>query len=576
MRIFGFQSQLPQPPPPPKQPAPVENDTPQRALDTLQYLASLVGGFRNPEQQIIGYAVIAEALVLPDRDKARQYLRRAYATLEKLEANPGDTGPLNARTTAAKKTQWRELRNELLSRIQRIDPALARELTHTPDKKPSSPEPDPAGTQRRRASQKLQAAALMSQAVHMLETDPAAAVARAEQSLALGIAPGISAFLIRLQQRDPALADQLFTMAFTTATRIVPPEMGDLLALATYVFPSVFQARQQRPTDPARARLFLQALATSLLNAPWLDNPSGDQTLYYQAAQQYLVVQRLLPMYERFAPNLMDDLNQILDQVMGSVPGRFQNKLITASQSSDPVDALTRNAENETDSRQRDQIYAQAAVVAAGHGDVARAQQLSHRIINPQLRQDTDEQIIYVGTQATIDKEQWDQARKLAMTARDPITRADLLIQAGSRLVEQKQPEPAASMLNQAYTVLMPLDPSEDKARYLFTMATTMLEAEPLRVAEIAQAGVAVLNKLSAAKNDDAKTHTDVGVPLTPRHIRQQLEVSFSQLGHADFERAISISMQLQNLEQRVIAQAASCREALLGQARTTQSAKQP
>ncbi|MBI3949721.1 MAG: hypothetical protein HY314_04620 [Acidobacteria bacterium] len=570
---LGFQSPQSNSSPPPK-PDEVESDPSQRAVETLRYLADVVGTFRSPEEKIIGSAVIAEALAVVDEGKARDYFRQAYALLQKLQKEGEETGPLDARAAEARKNRLRELRTELVSRIQRVSPALARELTRTRDEESASSASDNSRPQRRRASQRQQAAALMAQALQTVDTDLAAAVILAQQSLALGVAPNVSSFLIRLQQTDSTLADRLFDVAFASATRILPPVTDDLMALAPYVFPAAFLGRQQRPTDPTRAQLFLQALTTSFLYAPWLDNPSGDQMLYNQAARQYLTYQRMLPLYQRFAPSLVDDINETMDKAMASVPGNYQNKLATASTPGDPVQALTRSAEDEKDPRLRDELYAEAAITAAGKGDLARAKQLKQRIINSQLRQETDEQITIVGAQAAIDQEDWAQLRKLALEIKDPLIRADMLIQAASRLTRKKETEQAATMLNEAYSVLTPLDSSETKARHLFTIATSLLEVEPLRVFEVAQAGVIVLNKLNQPAKDEEKASSDAKGPLTPKSIRQELEAAFGRLGRADFERAIQVSTQLQNMEQRVVAQAVSCRAILLGQAKAANPAK--
>jgi hypothetical protein len=271
----------------------------------------------------------------------------------------------------------------------------------------------------------------------------------------------------------------------------------------------------------------------------------------------------------------MSDVEQIIEQFSTNVPGRFQSKLRTGDTETDPVETTLRNADNEPDPRLKDDLLAQAAVMAASRGQMDRADQITYRIQSTSFRKETYQQVFAAGTQYAIMNEQWTQVRQLSQRIEDRMMRADLFVRAGNQLADLKQHGTAIGFLIDAYQLITPVDPSPRKAELFFDIATTMLKSEPSRTFELALSGVTVLNKLETTQKEAQKMRVDVSALLSDKLARQEMEEAFRRLGRADFDRAIQISTELRNVEQRIVAQAASCREVLLHKANATKAAEQ-
>lgn len=544
---------------------PAITEVQRRAMETLQFLNSLVGALPTPEQQIIGYAVVGQALAAADQEAARHCFRQAFALLQK-QATVKDQHVSQSSTSS-----WRDLRNELLSRIQQVDRELARELARIEQQSPRPSTDSPAPRQRRRDIRR-EAARLLGEAFQKLSDDPIVAAALAEQSLTLAVTPGLGQFLLQLRPHDVRRADQLYEMALAAALRAVPPSADALLELAVYVFPSSFTGRRSHPIDPGRARIFLESLTAALLSAAWMEQSDVDERLYHQVSRQLLLLQRIIPLYQLYAPHLMNDIERIIQQFFTQAPSRFQSKWRVGGAQDDPVGATLHQAEAEADPRFKDELLAQAAITAARRGQMDRAEYITFRIQSPSLRHETHQHVIAAAIEYAISQQQWTQVRHLGQRLEDRMLRAELLIRAADQATERQQPTTALELLIEAHQLITPSDPSPRQAELFFDIATAMLKSDPSRTFEPALAGVRALNKLEAARQEVQKAQVEVSALLSDKLARQQLEEVFGRLGRADFDRAIQIATQLQNVQQRIVAQAASCREALLRLTKSTKS----
>ncbi|MCS6805168.1 MAG: hypothetical protein RMM98_07390 [Acidobacteriota bacterium] len=543
---------------------PATNEVQRRAIETLQFLNSLVATLATPEQQIIGYAVIGQALAAADQEAARHCFRQAFALLQK-RAQAKDQQVSESSTSS-----WRDLRNELLSRVQQVDPALARELARI-EQQPAQSSSELSSPRQRRRDMRREAGRLLWEASQKLPDDPIVAAMLAEQSLSLAVTPGLGHFLLQLRPHDARRADQLYDMAFAAAMRAVPPSPDDLLELAAYVFPASFAGRRSHPIDASRARTLLESLTTALLSAAWIDQSDVDERVYHHVSRQLIVFQRLIPLYQLYAPHLMNDVERIVQQFLTHAPSRFQSKWRAANAQDDPVETTLRQAEAEADPQFKDELLAQVAITAARRGQMDRAEQITFRIQSPSLRHETHQHVIAAAIEYAISQQQWTVVRHLSQRLEDRMLRAELLTRAADQSAERQQSSTSLELLLEAHQLITPVEPSPRQAELFFDIATAMLKTEPSRTFEPALAGIQVLNKLEAARKEAQKALVKVGTFLSDRLARQQLEEVFGRLGRADFDRAIQIATQLQNVHQRIIAQAASCREALL---RLTKSKK--
>jgi hypothetical protein len=317
--------------------------------------------------------------------------------------------------------------------------------------------------------------------------------------------------------------------------------------------------------DPQLARAFLTALAEAFVGVS-VSDATGESLNAQMAVRQSSLIHRYLPLFQRYLPEATDPLLRVLGRNEAAIPDAFQNKLDTATSESsvDPIDAIVRNAEQETNPTLRDKLFSEAAMMAADRSGIDRARQIVQRIHDANFREEVGQRVTVIASMAFIENLDWVRFRGLIGQVKDPLTRSSLLTSAGRKLIEKSDPEQAVLFLNDSLAVLGPLPASDDKVLRQLVLASAMVGADRTRAYDLAQMAVTTLNQLhQKAEKEKGKGDAPLSA-ITTGALRRQLESCFSTLGRADFDRALYVAMQLQNLEQRVIAEAVSCREALL------------
>lgn len=544
--------------------SPIEQE---RAGETLEYLAAMAKNLQKPETKAICLAALGSTYAIKDRSRGLGLLKNAYLVVDGLLDRAPD-GSADARVRTIVRERVNQLRTQILRQISMIDGTVGSELAARASRGSGSPtvKEDPAYSGR--IAQYQQSQALMQAAYELLPTDPQRATSLVQQSLLFGVPGWLHDFLMQLRQREPALADQLYGMAFSVATRTNPPSLDALTVLTGYVFPGFFtEASTRRGVDAVRAQQFLSAMAGAL-GAAATGIPS-ESPHRYQILRHYAIIQRLLPLFQQYRPDLAPALRSLLQAASAASTSELRPKLElsqgTSATASNFAQELFAEAEKATSSDARDAILSQAALLIAHQGDFERAHQIILRIVSAKLREETLEKAAHAATLTALSQGDFDRATLYTREIKRVRGRVESLVLIGNRLVQAGDNDQAALVLNEAQSLIRPLEARLEKAQLSFILAGAYLRLDVEPGTELLQAGIQVVNRISEAFESAGRSAVELE---QERHrvdsaLRQSLDTAFGMLARASFDHAMSVSTGLNKLEYRIIAQAAACRSAL-------------
>jgi hypothetical protein len=533
----------------------------QRALSTVDYLAELIPNIPEPEDQVTNYALVGEILWRYDPVRARDYIRTAFWTIDRVKV--ADAADKNGRPNAQQWTQEKkhQLRLQVLRCAARLDRQLSRELVE----QWKTAAADDATHQ-----ESLDAQELMDLATVLLENDPEAAVNLAQASLDHGISSDFGAFLTNLRQTDPDSADRLFDSALEAATRHPGTSVNELASLLPYAFPQGAEEaiNQGSSIGATRTGQLLSALASKLTQpepaasaaAKAASNSTPGSAL--SLAERSSLIREHLPLFEQYSPENMPALESASHQ---SASPAAQAAPPTTSQPVDHGAAAHRMGSLDSivpavDQRTRDQRMAQAAASAAHQGNFAEAEQLLRQIQDSRLRQQTlDLANLEMALQA-LAADDYPQARRYALDISQVKQRATIYLMAAEKLFSRGESDRALFWLNEAYDFTSRLKDSQEKVWTLFRLINATLPLDSPHAFDMAQSVVLTLNHVPHSSRELSLTRT-----LQQASLQEYIIQAFAQLGRADFDRALYLAMQLQVLDTRVLAELSICHVILVG-----------
>ena len=375
------------------------------AVSLLTSLSDNARTFRDGILRARAQARAADALWELNAELARTLFRRAWAAADAAareieRKREEDRKAQFASGGVAMQSAAPELRAEVLRLAGRRDRALGEEfialLSHS-DEKDSTQAGDltygisPAELQRLSLGLKL-----------LKEGDTARAVQFAEPALGRASIPSLK-FLSALREKDAPTADRLFGSLVTRAAADPDSDANTVSLLASYVFTpfKYFTSYKTSGTGMSSGRDtpaqdVIPALCGSLMRAAAqiLLRPTPPQEYDNTSAGRsgsYIIIRRLLPLFEQHAPDLTAALNARAASLLPDVPERLRAaeaeggfSLAPKPAPRDPVQVALERAERTTGTAERDEIYAATAVSAVWQGD-PRAQEIVEKIADADL-----------------------------------------------------------------------------------------------------------------------------------------------------------------------------------------------
>ena len=512
------------------------------AMGLITSLADESRSFRDQNLRARVQARAADALWTTDVEKARDLFRRAWESAEIADAENARSQAEDARrqreaTGVVVRRQQRDLRLEVLRLTAKRDRGLSEEflkkLEEASEREANDAKNNNAGfpdnmSGSPAASKRLQLARRL--------------LADGEVELAIQFATPVLDqvnrdsiyFLSDLRERNPQAADAAFVSLLARAERDPASDANTVSGLSSYAFtPFLYMtfsgegqnASRDRPDTPApdlpanvRAQFF--RVAANILLRPLLP-PDQDRTSSGRGGK-YMVIKRLLPLFEQYVPDTAAALRAQLAALSGDVPadargddnGSLSRGLVPGDgRENNPLDRLQDRIDHARTSAERDGIYADVAVALANRGD-AKGRELVDKIDNSDLRKQVRAYTDFDYLDVAVRNKDAQEVTRLAKTSE--LTHAQRVwayTQAARLLMDSERPR-AASLLEDAAAEARRIEAGDpDRARALVGVATLFVQADRVRAWETIGEAVKAGNAAESFTGDGGQISAQLRTP---------------------------------------------------------------
>jgi hypothetical protein len=564
------------------------------AVSLLTSLADKARTFRDGTLRARAQARAADALWELDPEQSRTLFRRAWADADAADREIGrkraeERKAQLAASGVSMQGNAPALRAEVLRLAGKRDRALGEEFLSqlaqaAADAEPDAiPSPDgltPAEGQR------------LSLALRLLEEgDTARALQFATPALGHVTCASMK-FLTALREKDATAADNLFASMLVRASADPGSDANTVSLLSAYVFtPFTFftayktagtgmnsSGRDLPPPDlaPALRASFMRSAAQILLRPT---TPQEYDDTSAGRSGSYLIIRRLLPLFDRFAPDLTPALNARAALLLADVPERLRTPAMDRTltkgivpeepAAKDEIGEILEQAARAPNVADRDNIYAGAAVNATWKGD-PRAEEIVNKIVDLDLlrrvRAFSDFSLVNTAIEKNKDAEAaLARARKGDLT---PLQRAWALERAADLLAKTDRAG-AVSLLDEA-TAEAGRIPDDDPgcAQAFLAVATRYEKLDRARAWELMNEVVKAANSAPAFTGEDGemsiKFRTKRGGWMTAFDVEEfNLAGVLSALAAEDMNRAVQLTDGFTNEAARTSAVVAVARSVL-------------
>jgi hypothetical protein len=547
----------------------------QRRMTAISLLSTLADEAKGYHDQVLSARVLAraaDALWDSDTERARTLFRRAWEAAESADADSArrmeeDVRKMTQDTGSAAITTPPNLRNEVLRLAARHERTLGEEFLK---KLEESKEHEDANSVLRRGpgSASLSQEQRLRLATQMLQDgDVDRALQYADPALDSVNADSIN-FLSALREKKAEAADQRFAAMLQRAAVDPASDANTVSRLSSYAFTPFLiitflpdgganQMARRAPTPPpdlpADLRNAFFRTAAQILLRP-LPPPDQDTTTTGRTGK-YMVIKRLLPLFEQHAPDYVAELRSQMAALTPDVAENMrtgENRAVTRGivpedNSRDPMQAMQERLDHAENSADRDAIYADMAAALSGSND-ARARDLVDKIEDTELRQQTRAYVDFEFLDNALQKKDAQEAIRIARSGElTHIQRVWGFTQA-ARLLMKSDRSRAVELLEEATAEAHRIGSSEpERPRALVAVVTGFVEADRSRAWELVAEAIKAGNSADGFTGDDARMTTTLhfknGVIMKNSNVTDfDLRGVFRALAKDDLYRAIEIA----------------------------------
>lgn len=544
-----------------------------QAQSLLISLAADAGSYNDQKLRARTQARIADVLWDADQEKARTLFRKAWDAAETVdqegqrrmqeemrqqEAKGGSvavTGPPNVRGEVLRMAarRDRELGEELLAKLK---VEKAQEAMEATDKARRDPFDTPEGLSQR-----------LSLARQLLDTDIARALQFADPALVGITREGID-FLSYLREKDAAAADRRYAGMLAMATGNLQPDANTVSLLSSYLFtPHMFvtfsgggasnmqTARSSEPPAVApELRMAFFRTAADILLRP-LAPPGQDQTTA-GIQGKYLMIKRLLPLFEQFAPQQMTDALRAQMNALGTtLPENARERdddtmregIRPRQANEDREKALLDQIDHAKTSAERDGLYIQLARIRSDNGDL-RARDYVDKIDDIELRKSVRAYVDATLTIRAVDKK--DVERILELVRTGELTRLQKVwaLSQAAKLLAKTDHDKSLAVIEDAATEARRMEGSDpDRPRALMAVANAVLVGDRSKSWDAVYDGVKAANSAEGFTGEDGQLRISLQTK-TMAMIRtsgvEDFDVSgiFTELARDDYNRTVELA----------------------------------
>jgi len=333
-------------------------------------------------------------------------------------------------------------------------------------------------------------------------------------------------FLSALREKNAQLADGAYNTLLARVARDPLADANTVSGLSSYLLtPFLYvtftpdgaanQSRSRGPTpapeaDPGLRRNFLRVAAQILMQPSPV--PEQDQTSSGRLGK-YLMIKRLLPVYEQYEPDLAAGLSTQMTALASYVPPEFQqgpNRAVTVgiqpeASEGDPLERMQNRLDRAGRADLRDAIYADYAVALTEKGD-PRARDLVDKIENAEMRKKVKAYTDFQLTQLAVRNKDVTEVTRLARTGELTSIQKVWAFTTAARLVAAAERSRASDLLEEALTESRRISGSDpDRARALTAVAAGFADIDPVRGWETLSEVVKAANSAESFTGEDSQ-----------------------------------------------------------------------
>ena len=578
------------------------------AIQIVNALADEARNFGDPSLRARAQGRAADVLWETDGERARALFRRAWeaavaADEDNLRRDEEEKRRQIAERGHASYRPRPSIRTEVLRLAAKRDRALGEEFLKQleeagkkdaaspveqatpppPDQRPDAQSTPPAVEKRLRLALQL-----------LQDGDVERALQIADPGLGSVSVLAID-FLSRLRPHDAAAADQRYSALLQRAQADPVADANTVSLLSSYVFtPALFvtfspnagsnssrygEALPRPDLAPALRAAFFAA-ASSILLRP-IPPAEQDQTTAGRAGT-YMVIARLLPLFEQQAPAAVPALRTKLSALTPDTPERARaagnNALTSGLVPEDPNRDRTQETlarlDRAKDSGERDAIYSDAALDSARRNDHQRAAEFVEKIEDLDVRRQLRAYLDYEALEDAVrDKRGAQEVLRLARASDlSPMHRVWGLTEA-ARLLSKDEPGRAAEVLEEATAEARKLDlGTASRVRALTAVVTQLHAVDRQRawdmLAEIVKASNAAEGFTGEDATLEAELRTKFGtMRRTSTAESFDLAGLFASLARENLDRAVELARSFKSEHPRTAATLAIARAVLVEKA---------
>ena len=564
------------------------------AISLVNSLADEARSFKDQTRRARVQARAADVLWDTDPDRARELFRRAWEAAETVDAESAKkrADELKRQESQGEPMVVRggpSLRSEVLRLVAKRDRKLGEEFLKALDEASEKARAEAAADQRRNSGLRLQSSQRLQLARRLLEDG------EIERALEFA-APALDSvnvdtifFLSALREKNAEAADNAYATLLARAALDPNSDANTVSGLSSYLFtPFLYvtferngganQNRQREPTPapPVSSGLInnFTKVAFQILMQP-LPAPDQDRTTSGSTGK-YLIIKRLLPIFEQYAPDLTPGLRTQMTALASAVPTMFQqgeNRAVSVgilpeSAEGDPYQRMQERLDRANRADERDAIYADYAVALTGSGD-PRARDLVDKIENTELRKSVKAYTDFQLVDSAIQNKDIAEVNRLVKSGELTSIQKVWALTSAAKIVMTSERSRATDMLEEALAESRRISASDpDRARALTGVAEGFAEIDRVRAWEILNEVVKAANNAEAFTGEDsqifARLQTKMMVVMNAASAQDfDLLAVFRHLARADLLRAVQLAKTFTGEAPRAVATLAIARSVL-------------
>lgn len=564
------------------------------AISLVTSLADEARSFKDQTRRARVQARAADVLWDTDPERARELFRRAWEAAEIVDAEAAKKRAEEMKRMEAEGGEvvvrgGPDLRSEVLRLVAKRDRKLGEEFLKALDEAAEKERSEAATNQRNNFGNRLGGSQRLQLARRLVEEGEVQRAFEFASPALTSVNPDSIFFLSALREKDAQLADGAFTNLMALAARDPNSDANTVSGLSSYLFtPFLYvtfekeggsnQSRQRGPTpapeiNPTLRNNFLR-VAFNILMQP-VPAPDQDQTTSGRAGK-YLMIKRLLPLFEQYAADLAPNLRTQMTALASYVPPDMQqgeNRAVNVgiqpeSSEGDPLQRMQERLDRAKTSDDRDAIYADYAVALTQDGD-ARGKDLVDKIENTELRKSVRAYTDFQLVQVAIRNKDVGEVARLVKTAELTSIQKVWALTSAAKLVIATERSRAGDMLEEALAESRRISASDpDRARALTAVAVGFGEIDRVRSWEILGEVVKAANSAEGYTGEDSRISSRLQTRFMVVMNNSTAEdfdllAVFRHLARADLLRAIQLAKTFTGEAPRAVATLAIARSVL-------------